>query len=155
MKFIEAAQHAKKMGQVFRAFAKLEEMCLAAGRAEGACVELIRAREELTDEVKVLTARAAKLRAEKKELKEANLTQRVKTSTEVGALINAGALQLEEQKREAQVMTREMTEDLESKKAALLGDLDGLKREIGVHEKYLRVAKEAARVAREQIEGLG
>ncbi len=154
MKFTEAAQHAKKMGQVFRAFAKLEEMCLTAGRAEGACAELERARGELADEVKVLTARAAKLRVEKKELKEANLMQRVKTSAEVEALINAGALQLSEQKRELEDQRREMNEDFYARRTKLEGQLNGLKYAVGEEEKRLHVATEAARVAREQIEGL-
>ncbi len=154
MKFTEAAQHAKRMGQTFRAFTKLEEMCLTAARAEGACAELTLAREELADEVKVLTARAAKLRREKKEIKEASLVERTKASANLQEMLNAGETQLAEQRREALAMAREVAEDLESKRASLLGDLDGLKRAVGVEENALAVAKEAARVAREQIEGL-
>ncbi len=155
MKFTEAAQHAKKMGQVFRAFAKLEEMCLTAARAEGACAELTRARDELSDEVKVLTARAAKLRAEKKELKDANLTERVKTSAEVKALVDAGNLQLSEQKREHAEVERKMNEDFQLKRGKFEETLNWLKNTIEAEEKRLQVATEAARVAREKIERLG
>ncbi len=155
MKFTEAAQHAKKMGQTFRAFTKLEEMCLTAARAEGACAELTRARGELADEVKVLTARAAKLRAEKKDLKAANLTERVKTSAEVKALVDAGALQLSEQKREHAEVERKMNEDFQSKRGKFEETLNWLKNTIEAEEKRLQVATEAARVAREKIERLG
>ncbi len=155
MEFNEATSQAKHMLQVFRGFSKLEEVLTCAGRAEGVVAGLVTQRDELADEVKVLTARAAKLRGEKKELRTANLAERVKTSEEVKALVDAGALQLKEQREEASRFERAMNEDFQSKRVKLEGELNRLKHAVGEEEKRLHVATEAARVARAQIEGLG
>ncbi len=155
MKFSEAAQHAKRMGQTFRAFAKLEELCLTAARAEGACSELERARAELVDEVKVLMERTAALRGEKKALKAKSLAERVKAAADLKDLLHVGDLQLREQKaliddhkHAAGLNAAVKQEELEEK-------LQGLRLEIRDAERYRDVAVEAARVARDMIKGLG
>ncbi len=155
MKFMEASQHAKRMGQAFRAFATVEEVCLTAAKAEGACGELERKRTELVDEVAILTARRVALFLEKKELKASSLTERVKAAADLKDLLHVGTLQLEEQKRVIDDLRHAAGLEAALVAEALEEKLNGLKLDIHAAEQQRAVATEAARVARDMIKGLG
>ncbi len=155
MKFLDAAQQVKRMGQAFRAFAQVEEVLLAAGQAEKATFAFVDQRTELRDEVDVLLARLEVLRGEKKALKAKSLTERVKAAADLRDLLHVGDLQLAEQKSLIDDHKHAAGLDAAVKQEELEEKLNGLRLEIQDAERYRDVAVEAARVARATIEGLG
>ncbi len=155
MKFLDAAQQVKRMGQVFRAFAQVEEVLLAAGQAEAAVERSLEKHAELTGESSILLERTAALRGEKKALKAESLTERVKAAKDLKDLLHVGDLQLREQKSLIDDHKHAAGLNAAVQQEALEEKLQGLRLEIQDAERYRDVAVEAARVARDMIKGLG
>ncbi len=155
MKFLDAAQHVKRMGQAFRAFAQVEEVLVLAGQAEKAMLAFADQKVELADEVALLVKRTEVLREEKKALKAACLTARVKAAADLKDLLHVGDLQLREQKSLIEDHKHAQSLHAAVQQEALEEKLDGLKLDIAAAENQRAVATEAARVARATIEGLG